>query len=93
MSLSFEQKGDLRWATLRFLYENQGLAPWPEDQVQFRLTHDRRVPFAFDRQDLREGLALLQGLNLVEMPTDRLSAVRRWNITAEGVLAHEREGL
>jgi hypothetical protein len=91
-SLSFEQKGALRWAVLRFLYERQALAPFPEDSILFHLTHDRRVDFAPAPPDVREALAILQGFAYAEDVADKLSAIRRWRITAEGALAHERDG-
>lgn len=92
MTLTIEQKGDLRWALLRFLYERQHRQPWPEAGLLFQFNHERFLPNEIDRQDLREALAFLQGLKFIvnAAASDPMSVGGRWSITPEGAITHER---
>jgi|GEM_PF-4257018 len=94
MALTLDEKGELRWAVLGFLYDHQASNPWPEDALLRLLLHERRVASTeVTRQDLREALAMLQGFLFVQdvSAADPLNAMHRWIITADGVITHERK--
>jgi hypothetical protein len=90
--LSFEQKGELRWAVLAFLYERQVRSPWPEDALLKHLNDSRSLLFTISLQDLRETLAMLEGLGFVANAgrLDPLNTAGRYAITPNGIITHER---
>jgi len=84
-----EEKQQLREAILRVL------APHPTvtlhaDALRFHVRERQFLASPPSLSDVREALAVLQGLGFVAEIENRLGAVGKWQATADGVLFYER---
>jgi len=79
----------LRTAILIFLAERLATA-FSADEIERRIRAANQVDGFFQRQDVAEALALLEGFGLVKKIPRPLSGMHDWKVTSEGVIFKER---
>lgn len=87
--LSQTEREELRYALRELMVATSSVALTAE-MIKRRLNLDRMLLFEFSDRDLLEALGLLKGLGQLSATPDGLGATLYYQITATGVLAHER---
>lgn len=79
----------LRHAAREVLASRPGIA-LPLPGIRRRIEQGSLVDGKFDNEELRAALAVLIGLNQVDVAHDKLGSTEHFKATSEGVLAFER---
>lgn len=79
----------LRHAAREVLASRPGIA-LPLPGIRRRIEQGNLIDGKFDNEELRAALAVLIGLNQVDVAHDKLGSTEHFKATSEGVLAFER---
>jgi hypothetical protein len=78
-----------RKTLLKFLAERFRLAFNP-DQIAAMIKRRGMADFDFDVEDVDQGIAVIQGLGLINDVTDEMGATKYYKITSKGIIENER---